>query len=90
MFLHRKEKQMKSIRSRTTFLIVVAIVLATSITMMIGINDVVELGQNSSEQAMRLLSKSREKKEIKIETRGRGYSLIFPRQAVVPCHLTTA
>ncbi len=61
MFLHRKEKQMKSIRSRITFLIVVAIVLATGITMIIGINDVTSIGQNSSEQALRLLCESGEK-----------------------------
>ena len=52
---------MKSIRSRITFIIVIAIVLSTGITMLIGINDVVKLGQSSSQQALKLLCESGEK-----------------------------
>ena len=52
---------MKSIRSRITFLIVIAIILSTCITMLIGINDVTKLGQSSSEQALKLLCESGEK-----------------------------
>ena len=52
---------MKSIRSRITFIIIIAIVLSTGITMVLGINDVVKLGNSSSEQALKLLCESGEK-----------------------------
>ena len=52
---------MKSIRSRITFIIITAIVLSTGITMFIGINDVMELGESSSKQALKLLCESGEK-----------------------------
>jgi len=52
---------MKSIRTRITIIIVIAIVLSAGITLLLGINDVIELGQSSSEQALKLLCESGEK-----------------------------
>ncbi|MBR0145418.1 MAG: cache domain-containing protein, partial [Eubacterium sp.] len=52
---------MKSIRSRITWIIVIAIILSAGSVLALGIRDIVELGQSSSEQALKLLCENGEK-----------------------------
>ena len=52
---------MKSIRSRITLIIIIAVVLSTGSAMALGIRDVISLGQDSSEQALKLLCENGEK-----------------------------
>lgn len=52
---------MKSIRTRITLIIVIAIILSAGSVMALGIMDVVELGQERSEQALKLLCENGEK-----------------------------
>ena len=52
---------MKSIRTKITFIIVIAIILSTGISTAVGIKDVVEIGQASSEQSLQLLCENGEK-----------------------------
>jgi len=52
---------MKTIRARITMIIVIAILLATGSVMALGIIDVVNIGQSSSEQALKLLCENGEK-----------------------------
>ena len=52
---------MKSIRTKITMIIVIAIVLSTGFATTLGIIDVAELGEESSEQSLRLLCENGEK-----------------------------
>ena len=52
---------MKSIRTRITVIIVIAIVLSTGITMALGVWDVVKIGRTSSKQSLELLCENGEK-----------------------------
>ena len=52
---------MKSIRTRITVIIVIAIILSTGITMALGVWDVVSIGQTSSKQSLELLCENGEK-----------------------------
>jgi len=52
---------MRSIRAKITLIIVVAVILSTGVAMALGISDVVELGKESSEQALQLLCENGEK-----------------------------
>ena len=52
---------MRSIRTRITFIIVVAIVLSTGVSTALGIYDVADIGQESSEQQLQLLCENGEK-----------------------------
>ena len=53
--------RMRSIRTRITLIIVIAIVLSCGIVLGLGIMDVVEIGQSSSEQSLQLLCENGEK-----------------------------
>ena len=52
---------MKSIRARITLITVVAIVLTMTVSTVLGINDVIKIGQSSSEQLLELLCETGEK-----------------------------
>ena len=52
---------MRSIRTRITIIIVVAIVLSTGVSTAMGIYDVADIGQESSEQQLQLLCENGEK-----------------------------
>jgi diguanylate cyclase (GGDEF)-like protein len=52
---------MKSIRTRITLIIIIAVILSTGICTALGIRDVIKLGKTSSEQALELLCQNAQK-----------------------------
>ena len=52
---------MKSIRTRITLIIIIAVILSTGICTALGIRDVIKLGQSSSEHALELLCQNAQK-----------------------------
>ncbi len=52
---------MRSIRSRITIIIIIAVILSTGSALALGITDVVEIGQSSSKQSLQLLCENGEK-----------------------------